>query len=121
MKRFLAFSIDLIIVELFIYFYIIFLFSMDVAERPIAKFSYFFGFLVYNFVFDYFFDGRSIGKRLVGIKVIFLQENKKSLYCFTHGVFRYLSGVFCPLFGVYYLLKKKLPQDNLYNTITKNV
>ncbi|MEW4411864.1 RDD family protein [Clostridium sp. AN503] len=121
MKRFIAFSIDLIIVELFIYFYIIFLFSLEAAERPIAKFSYFIGFLVYNFVFDYFFDGCSIGKRLVRIKVAFLNENKKPLYCYTHGVLRYLAGLFSPLLGFYYLIKKKLPYDNFFNTVTENI
>lgn len=121
MKRFIAFSIDLIIVELFIYFYIVFLFSMEAAERPIAKFSYFIGFLAYNFIFDYFFGGRSIGKRLVGIKVVFLNENKKSLYCYTHGIFRYLSGLFSPILGFYYLIKKKLPYDNFFNIVTENV
>ncbi|KJJ66818.1 RDD family protein [Enterocloster citroniae] len=120
MKRFIAFSIDLIIVELSIYFYIIFLFSMEVAERPIAKFSYFFGFIVYNFVIDHFFDGRSIGKRLVRIKVVFLDKNRRVLYTYTHGIIRYLSGMFSPFLGVYYLMKGKLPQDNLYRTVTEN-
>ena len=119
MKRFFAFSIDLILVELFIYLYCVFLFPMEIAEKPIVKFSYIFGFLLYNFIFDYFYDGYSVGKRLMRIKVVFLSNDRKIIYCFMHGIFRCLSGLFFPFFGFYYLCKKRLPQDALFNTITE--
>lgn len=76
-------------------------------------------FLIYSFIFDYFFEGRTIGKMIVGIKVIFAKDNKM-LYCFLHGILRLLSYVFIPLTVIYYLNsdKQKLPYDGWFHTTT---
>lgn len=121
MRRFFAFSIDIILVSLVIFYIIAAFFSMEATENTTADFLCFAAFILYNFIFDFFFDGRSIGKRLLRIKVVFLSEDRKKLYLLTHGLFRYLTASLNLFFGIYYIFKHRLPQDDLFHTVTEKL
>jgi uncharacterized RDD family membrane protein YckC len=75
----------------------------------IPKIGYFAG-LIYLLIADGLFEGRSIGKRLIGLKVIYYNSSNKAIACgFKESIFRnfpfvigyILSGIFgiVPLIG----------------------
>ena len=113
MKRFFAMFIDLAIVQIFfMVFTSRFTLPQNIFSETLYRGSSILSFLLYSFIFDYFFNGRTIGKMILGIKIVFIKENKKLFYI-MHGIFRLLFYILFPITAIYYFFinKGNLPYD----------
>lgn len=113
MKRLFAFLVDFFVAQCVFKIYTSFF------TLPTGNFSRFLYdisgsvfFISYNWVFDFWFNGLTLGKRLFGLNVIFKKDNRL-IFGFTHGIFRWVSCIVLPFTGIYYFFigKGKMPYD----------
>jgi len=89
----------------------------DASPLPIIRLIVFFIIhYLYSFIFDYFYEGYTFGKRLLKVKIIF--EEKQSIillkYSFLHSFFRVFSfSIFPVSFLIYLIYKCKMPYDKI--------
>lgn len=119
MKRFFAMFVDLATVQIiFVVFTSGFELPPNILSRVLYWASNVLFYLLYCFIFDYFFEGRTLGKIILGIKMIFMKRNK-NLYCIMHGILRLLLYIMLPITAVYYFINKgKLPYDSWFGIKT---
>lgn len=81
-------------------------------------FSVVIGVYVYYFIFDYFYDGMTVGKRCMKVKVIFGKEDKitKMRFSLFHPLCLVLVYATWPIgLLITLILKFKMPYDKFFN------
>lgn len=66
---------------------------------------------LYFFISDYFFSGGSIGKKLLGIKLVCERQGLLLPIALKHSVAKTIACCVCPVTAVYYLFTRRLPYD----------
>lgn len=114
MKRLFAILVDLFVAQLIFKTYTSF---FTLPDGNFSRFLYDISsnmfFILYNWVFDFWFDGLTFGKRLCSLKIIFKKDNR-FLFGFLHGFLRWLFCLIFPFTIVYYFFigKGKMPYDD---------
>ncbi len=113
MKRLFALLVDLMVAQIIFQTYTSF---FTLPDGNFSRFLYGISsnmfFILYNWVFDFWFDGLTFGKRLFGLKIIFKKDNRL-IFGFAHGFLRWFSCLVIPFAGIYYFSigKGKMPYD----------
>lgn len=126
MKRILAFLIDYIVLIIItttiglMIFNVMERYGIDIFEViPYYTIPMFGIMWFYFFWTDYFFKGRTLGKKLVGIQIVCGSGQITLQWAIAHSILKIFAGCFWPISAIYFLCNEIMFYDNWLNLKVK--
>lgn len=121
MKRILAFVVDFVIMQIIVsavgnVFFVLVIRpnqgKITIESMMLIQFLIVVGVMwVYFFISDYFFSGGSIGKKVIGIKLVCERQNLSLSIALKHSVVKVIACCLWLVTAVCYLFTRRLPYD----------
>lgn len=121
MKRIFAFIVDFFIMQIMVsaignIFFVLVIRTnqgkITIESMMVIQFMIVVGVMwLYFFISDYFFSGGSIGKKVIGIKLVCERQKLSLSIALKHSVVKVIACCLWPVTAVYYMFTRRLPYD----------